>query len=57
MKENVTFERMRTLCFLTEQLERAEHGLDTINEDMREAEEHLKGMEKCCGLCTLPWDK
>jgi hypothetical protein len=21
---------------------------------MREAEEHLKGMEKCCGLCTLP---
>ncbi|VDO92804.1 unnamed protein product [Soboliphyme baturini] len=37
-----------------EQLERAEQGLDTINRDMREAEEHLKGMEKCCGLCILP---
>lgn len=39
---------------ITEQLERVEGGLDTINQDMREAEEHLKGMEKCCGLCILP---
>lgn len=39
---------------ISEQLERVEGGLDTINQDMREAEEHLKGMEKCCGLCTLP---
>lgn len=38
----------------SEQLERVEGGLDTINQDMREAEEHLKGMEKCCGLCVLP---
>ncbi|OUC46987.1 SNAP-25 family protein [Trichinella nativa] len=37
-----------------EQLERTEQGLDTINADMKEAEEHLKGMEKCCGLCILP---
>ncbi|KRZ91484.1 Synaptosomal-associated protein 25 [Trichinella sp. T8] len=46
------------LSFLTdlfsEQLERTEQGLDTINADMKEAEEHLKGMEKCCGLCILP---
>lgn len=37
-----------------EQLERIESNLDQINTDMREAEEHLKGMEKCCGLCILP---
>jgi len=51
---------IKTLVMLDdqgEQLERGEHALDTINVDMREAEEHLKGMEKCCGLCTLPWDK
>ncbi|KAH7730026.1 Protein RIC-4 a [Aphelenchoides avenae] len=40
-----------------EQLERAENALDQINQDMKEAEEHLKGMEKCCGLCILPWKK
>ncbi|EGT55470.1 CBN-RIC-4 protein [Caenorhabditis brenneri] len=32
-------------------------ALDTINQDMKEAEDHLKGMEKCCGLCVLPWNK
>ncbi|MFH4981254.1 hypothetical protein AB6A40_007963 [Gnathostoma spinigerum] len=48
---------IKTLVMLDdqgEQLERVEGGLDTINQDMREAEEHLKGMEKCCGLCFLP---
>lgn len=40
-----------------EQLERVEGNLDQINQDMREAEEHLKGMEKCCGLCVLPCAK
>lgn len=48
---------IKTLVMLDdqgEQLERVEGGLDTINQDMREAEEHLKGMEKCCGLCILP---
>jgi len=35
-------------------LERVEQNLDTINQDMKEAEDHLKGMEKCCGLCVLP---
>ncbi|KAL1243657.1 Synaptosomal-associated protein [Trichinella spiralis] len=48
---------IKTLVMLDdqgEQLERTEQGLDTINADMKEAEEHLKGMEKCCGLCILP---
>ncbi|KRY19419.1 Synaptosomal-associated protein 25, partial [Trichinella patagoniensis] len=44
----------RMLAMCEEQLERTEQGLDTINADMKEAEEHLKGMEKCCGLCILP---
>jgi len=51
---------IKTLVMLDdqgEQLERIEGGLDTINQDMREAEEHLKGMEKCCGLCVLPCNK
>ena len=33
-----------------EQLDRIEEGLDAVNQDMKEAEEHLAGMEKCCGL-------
>jgi len=38
-----------------EQLHRIEGGLDTINADMKEAEKHLTGMEKWCGLCVMPW--
>jgi synaptosomal-associated protein 25 len=38
-------------------LERIEEGLDAINKDMKEAEEHLAGMDKCCGLCVLPCRK
>ena len=40
---------IKTLVLLDdqgEQLERMEKGLDTINEDMREAEEQLAGMLK-----------
>jgi len=40
-----------------EQLDRIEEGLDQINQDMRDAEKNLEGMEKCCGLCVLPWKK
>ena len=28
-----------------------------INRDMREAEKNLEGLEKCCGLCVLPWKR
>ncbi|KRZ09731.1 Synaptosomal-associated protein 25, partial [Trichinella zimbabwensis] len=52
MCEEVDIFRIGVTC--NEQLERTEQGLDTINADMKEAEEHLKGMEKCCGLCILP---
>ena len=40
-----------------EQLERIEEGADKINKEMQEAEKNLAGMEACCGLCVLPWNK
>lgn len=40
-----------------EQLDRIEEGMDQINQDMRDAEKNLEGMEKCCGLCVLPWKR
>ncbi|XP_052766789.1 synaptosomal-associated protein 25-like isoform X3 [Mya arenaria] len=40
-----------------EQLDRIEEGMDQINSDMKDAEKNLEGMEKCCGLCVLPWKK
>lgn len=40
-----------------EQLDRIEEGMDQINQDMKDAEKNLEGMEKCCGLCVLPWKK
>uniref|UniRef100_A0A914W8L0 Synaptosomal-associated protein n=1 Tax=Plectus sambesii TaxID=2011161 RepID=A0A914W8L0_9BILA len=51
---------LKTLVMLDdqgEQLERIEEGLDAINKDMKEAEENLAGMDKCCGLCVLPCGK
>ena len=40
-----------------EQLERVEKGLDKINVDVAEANKHLTGMEKFCGLCICPWNR
>ena len=51
---------IKTLVMLDEQgeqLERIEEGADQINQDMRDAEKNLEGLEKCCGLCVLPWKK
>lgn len=41
----------------TEQLERIEENMDKIRADMMDAEKALSGMEKCCGICVLPWKK
>lgn len=51
---------IKTLVFLDEQgeqLDRIEEGMDKINTDMKDAEKSLEGLEKCCGLCVLPWKK
>lgn len=42
---------------LLEQLERVEGGIDNMNAEMKEAEKHLTGMEKWCGLCVCPWKR
>lgn len=31
--------------------------MDKIRADMMDAEKALSGMEKCCGICVLPWKK
>ncbi len=31
--------------------------MDRINANMRDAEKNLEGLEKCCGLCVLPWNR
>ena len=51
---------IKTLVMLDEQgeqLDRVEQGADTINQEMREAEKNLEGLEGCCGLCVLPWQR
>ncbi|XP_050404591.1 synaptosomal-associated protein 25 isoform X3 [Patella vulgata] len=51
---------IKTLVMLDEQgeqLDRIDEGMDQINQDMRDAEKNLEGMEKCCGLCVLPWKR
>uniref|UniRef100_A0A5K3F2W4 Synaptosomal-associated protein n=1 Tax=Mesocestoides corti TaxID=53468 RepID=A0A5K3F2W4_MESCO len=40
-----------------EQLDRINEGMDQINEDMKDAEKNLDDLNKCCGLCVLPWNK
>jgi len=40
-----------------EQLDHIEEGLDTINNEMKQAERALKRMSKCCGICFMPWQR
>ena len=40
-----------------EQLDHIEEGLDTINNEMKQAERALKKMGKCCGICFLPFKR
>jgi hypothetical protein len=43
--------------FCLEQLDAIDSGMDRINAEMRHAEKNLEGLEKCCGLCVLPWNR
>eukprot|EP00090_Calanus_glacialis_P010320 TRINITY_DN18708_c0_g1_i1.p1 TRINITY_DN18708_c0_g1~~TRINITY_DN18708_c0_g1_i1.p1 ORF type:complete len:149 (-),score=48.82 TRINITY_DN18708_c0_g1_i1:969-1415(-) len=38
-------------------MDHIEEGLDTINNEMKQAEKALKKMGKCCGICVLPWKR
>lgn len=31
--------------------------MDGINAEMKQAEKHITGMEKWCGLCVCPWNR
>ena len=31
--------------------------MDEINAEMKQAEKHITGMEKWCGLCVCPWNR
>ncbi len=42
---------------VAEQLDRVEKGLDDMNAEMKQAEKHITGMEKWCGLCVCPWSR
>jgi len=39
------------------QLDNIEDTLGMMNYEMHNAEEELENLEKCCGLCVLPWDR
>jgi len=41
----------------TAQLDNIEDTLGAINYEMHNAEEELENLEKCCGLCVLPWNR
>ena len=61
VRKRITLRRVlistRRAMLITEQLDRVEEGMDQINQDMKDAEKSLEGMEKCCGLCVLPWKR
>ncbi|CAF3830144.1 unnamed protein product [Rotaria sp. Silwood1] len=49
-----------TMTMLHEQgehLNRVEDGLGNIHAEMTEAEKNLTNLQKCCGLCVLPWKR
>lgn len=40
----------------SEQLDAIENALGRVNGCLHETEEDLKNLEKCCGICVLPWN-
>ncbi|CAF4083830.1 unnamed protein product [Rotaria sordida] len=55
--EDVGKNTMTMLHDQGKQLNRIEHGLDNIHADMTDAEKNLTDLQKCCGLCVLPWQR
>ncbi|CAF1527630.1 unnamed protein product, partial [Adineta steineri] len=51
---------INTMIMLDEQgekLNKIEEGLDNIDYEMAQAQRNLNNLEKCCGLCVLPWKR
>jgi len=55
--EEVGNQTINNLYDQGEQLNRIENGLDKVNNNLGEAEDEMREMEKTCGCCTCPWDK
>ena len=55
--ENINHHLLNWYLHITEQLDHIEEGLDTINNEMKQAERALKRMSKCCGICFMPWQR
>lgn len=49
--------KKKKFIIYVEQLDAIDVGMDRINAEMRDAEKNLEGLEKCCGLCVLPWKR
>ncbi|CAF4376407.1 unnamed protein product [Rotaria socialis] len=54
-KTNESLESTRRMLGLV--AESQEEGLDNIHAGMTEAERNLTNLQKCCGLCVLPWQR
>lgn len=48
---------LETLYTQGEQLRRVDENMDGIHEDLSAAQRDLEEIDKCCGLCVLPWKK
>ena len=55
--EEVGNQTINNLYDQGEQLNRIEGGLDKVNNNLSEAEDEMREMEKTCGCCTCPWDR
>ncbi|KAA3675390.1 synaptosomal-associated protein 23 [Paragonimus westermani] len=40
-----------------DQLRHVDSQMDVIHTDIQQAERNLEEMDKCCGLCVLPWKR
>ncbi|KAF6768180.1 Synaptosomal-associated protein 25 [Paragonimus kellicotti] len=48
---------MEQLASQGDQLRRVDGQMDVIHTDIQQAERNLEEMDKCCGLCVLPWKR
>ncbi|CAF4735238.1 unnamed protein product, partial [Rotaria sp. Silwood2] len=55
--QDVSTNTMKMFHEQGEQLNPMEHDLDSIHAEMTEAEKNITNLQKCCGLCVLPWKR
>ncbi|KAF7258821.1 Synaptosomal-associated protein 23 [Paragonimus skrjabini miyazakii] len=48
---------MEQLAGQGDQLRHVDSQMDVIHTDIQQAERNLEEMDKCCGLCVLPWKR